>query len=37
MILDQYLRLLDWRGRQIRKDKVGAIPDGCAPNLEHLE
>jgi hypothetical protein len=37
MILDQYLRLLDWRSRQIRKDKVGAIPDGCAPNLERLE
>ena len=35
--LDQYLKLLDWTGRQIRKDKVGAIPKDCAPILERLE
>ena len=37
MTLDQYLRLLDWTGRQIRKDKVGAIPEECAPILDRLE
>ena len=37
MTLDQYLKLLDWTGRQIRKDKVGAIPKDCAPILERLE
>ena len=35
--LDQYLKLLDWTGRQIRKDKVGAIPKDCAPILDRLE
>jgi hypothetical protein len=37
MTLDQYLRLLDWTGRQIRKDKVGVIPAECAPILERLD
>jgi REP element-mobilizing transposase RayT len=37
MTLDQYLRLLDWTGRQIRKDKAGTIPAECAPILERLE
>jgi REP element-mobilizing transposase RayT len=37
MTLDQYLKLLDWTGRQIRKDKVGAIPRECAPILERLD
>lgn len=37
MTLDQYLKLLDWTGRQIRKDKVGAIPGECSPILERLE
>ena len=37
MTLDQYLKLLDWTGRQIRKDKVGAISADCAPILERLE
>ena len=37
MTLNQYLQLLDWTGRQIRKDKVGVIPRECAPILERLE
>jgi len=37
MTLDQYLKLLDWTGRRIRKDKTGRIPDECAPILERLE
>ena len=37
MTLDQYLRLLDWTGRQIRKDKVGGIPKECAPILDRLD
>lgn len=37
MTLDQYLKLLDWTGHQIRKDKVGAIPQNCAPIVERLE
>ncbi|RLS32413.1 MAG: hypothetical protein DWH78_12835 [Planctomycetota bacterium] len=37
MTLDQYLKLLDWTGRQIRKDKVGVIPAECAPILERLD
>ena len=37
MTLDQYLKLLDWTGRQIRKDKVGVIPRECGPILERLE
>ena len=37
MTLDQYLELLDWTGRQIRRDKVGAIPKECAPILERLD
>ena len=37
MTLDQYLRLLDWTGRQIRKDKTGRISEDCAPILERLE
>lgn len=37
MTLDQYLKLLDWTGRQIRKDKVGSIPQECASILERLD
>ncbi|MFO1001880.1 MAG: hypothetical protein U0936_16215 [Planctomycetaceae bacterium] len=37
MTLDQYLKLLDWTGRQIRKDKVGVIPAECAPILDRLD
>ena len=32
--LDDYLRLLDWTGRQLRSDKRGAIPAHLAPILE---
>ena len=34
--LAEYLRLLDWTGRQIRRDKQGAIPADLAPILERL-
>ncbi len=37
MTLDQYLALLDWTGREIRKDKVGAIPKGYVPILERVD
>ena len=37
MTLDQYLKLLDWTGRQLRADKTGAIPRDCVPILERLE
>ena len=35
MTRDQYLKLLDWTGRQIRK--AGRIPDECAAIRERLE
>ncbi len=31
-----YLRLVDWTGRQLRQDKRGAIPNELAPILERL-
>ena len=34
--LDEYLKLLDWCGRQIRGDKRGAIPADLAPIVERL-
>ena len=34
--LDEYLRLLDWTGRQVRQGKRGAIPKTLAPILERL-
>jgi len=37
MTLDQYLSLLDWTGRQIRKAKPGRIPAECGPILERLQ
>ena len=37
MTLDQYLKLLDWTGRQIRKDQTGRIPVECAAILERLK
>ena len=36
MSLDEYLRLLDWCGRQVRGDKPGAIPADLAPIVERL-
>ena len=36
MTLDQYLKLVDWTGRQLRKDKKGKIPTECLPILERL-
>ena len=36
MSLDDYLRLVDWAGRQVREDKRGAIPADLAPILERL-
>ncbi len=37
LTLDQYLKLLDWTGRQVRSDKRGAIPIDLAPILERLQ
>jgi REP element-mobilizing transposase RayT len=34
---DDYLRLLDWTGRQIRSDQQGRIPSHLAPILERLK
>jgi REP element-mobilizing transposase RayT len=36
MPLSDYLRLLDWTGRQGRPDKRGKIPDNLLPILERL-
>ena len=36
MGVNDYLRLLDWTGRQIRDDKPGAIPTRLAPILDRL-
>ena len=36
MSLDEYLRLLDWCGREVRGDKRGAIPADLPPILERL-
>jgi hypothetical protein len=36
MTLAQYLELLDWTGRQVRRDKRGAIPAELAPILQRL-
>ena len=32
-----YLKLLDWTGRQFRTDKRGVIPAGCTPILNLLD
>jgi hypothetical protein len=37
MTLDQYLKLLDWTGRQFRKDKAGKIPSEFGPILDRLD
>jgi len=34
--LDDYLKLLDWSGRQLRADKRGVIPADLAPILDRL-
>ncbi len=35
--LDEYLALVDWTGRQVRRDKRGAIPKRLAPILDRLQ
>ena len=37
MTLDEYLKLLDWTGRQLRNDKAGRIPSEFGPILERLD
>jgi len=37
MTLAEYPRLLDWTGRQLRRDKIGRIPAEFAPLQERLE
>jgi len=36
LAVDDYLRLLDWTGRELRRDKPGSIPRELAPILERL-
>src|SRR5487761_1684717 len=36
LALDDYLALLDWTGRQLRRDKRGSIPADLRPILERL-
>ena len=36
MQLDDYLKILDWTGRQVRRDRRGAIPAEVAPILDRL-
>ncbi len=37
MTLDEYLKLLDWTGRQLRRDEIGRIPEEFAPILDRLD
>jgi len=37
MTLAQYLKLLDWTGRQLHKDKAGKIPAEFETILERLD
>jgi REP element-mobilizing transposase RayT len=37
MTLDRYLQLVDWTGRQLKKDKPGAISKGLPEILSRLE
>ncbi len=34
--IKKYVMLLDWTGRELRRDKRGAIPDDLAPILDRL-
>jgi hypothetical protein len=34
--MGRYLELLDWTGRQLRRDKVGVIPEHLAPILRRI-
>ena len=34
--IDKYVMLLDWTGRELRRDKRGAIPEDLAPILDRL-
>jgi hypothetical protein len=34
--INKYVMLLDWTGRELRRDKCGAIPGDLAPILERL-
>jgi hypothetical protein len=36
LTLDEYIKLVDCVGREVRKDKRGAIPASLAPILERL-
>lgn len=36
LALESYLELVDWTGRQVRRDKRGAIPGHLAPILKRL-
>ena len=33
---EDYLRILDWTGRQVRSDKRGSIPEELRPILQRL-
>jgi REP element-mobilizing transposase RayT len=35
--LAEYLKLLDWTGRQVRRDKRGAIPSDLRPILDRIQ
>lgn len=37
MTFEQYLKLLDWSGRQLKEGKTGSIPRHLAPILERLQ
>ena len=37
MTLDQYLQLVDWTGRQLRRGKRGTIPAELADILQRLD
>ena len=37
MTLDQYLRLVDWTGSQLRPGKAGRIPPELDPILQRLD